>query len=202
MSFAGSYGVPRRTYDSDFTGAILETGFDPVAHIMLGVLGIGAILAFTGLLLFVGLVIFTSFYASCSQTCPLIMEQVKEVLDNLSEKNRENVVLLAVTMDPEKDEPEILQKVADFYKLTHYQHHLLTGDKEAVAKLLDFMGVLRSVDEETGIISHVNLFLIRDFKNKIAFKFSLGEFQAEWMTEVINLLLHEKLSNQVVAKIP
>lgn len=62
MSFAGTYGVPRRTYDVDFTGATLETGFDPVAHIMLGVLGIGGIIAFLGLLLFIILIVSAVFF--------------------------------------------------------------------------------------------------------------------------------------------
>lgn len=62
MSFAGSYGVPRRTYDSDFTGAILETGFDPIAHIMLAFVGIGGIIAFIGLLMFILLTVVAVFF--------------------------------------------------------------------------------------------------------------------------------------------
>lgn len=62
MSFAGTYGVPRRTYDVDFSGANLEAGFDPVAHIFLGVLGIGGTIAFLGLLLFIVLVVAAVFF--------------------------------------------------------------------------------------------------------------------------------------------
>ena len=62
MSLAGTYGVPRRTYDSDFTGAAIETGFDPVAHILLGVLGIGGVIAFLGMMLFIGLVVAAAFF--------------------------------------------------------------------------------------------------------------------------------------------
>ncbi|MCC5907704.1 MAG: cbb3-type cytochrome c oxidase subunit I [Balneolaceae bacterium] len=62
MSFAGTYGVPRRTYDSDFGGAILETGFDPIAHIFLGLLGVGGVIAFVGLLLFLVLIVTAVFF--------------------------------------------------------------------------------------------------------------------------------------------
>ncbi|RME80517.1 MAG: cytochrome C oxidase subunit I, partial [Planctomycetota bacterium] len=41
MSFAGSYGVPRRHWDVTFSGAPLGAGFDSTAHLMLAVLGIG-----------------------------------------------------------------------------------------------------------------------------------------------------------------
>ncbi|MBI5689311.1 MAG: cbb3-type cytochrome c oxidase subunit I [Verrucomicrobia bacterium] len=48
MSFAGSMGVPRRIYDIDQSGA-----FGAAAHLMLGVMGLGALAAVAGLLLFV-----------------------------------------------------------------------------------------------------------------------------------------------------
>lgn len=47
MSFAGSNGVSRRSWDIDAAGV-----YGPTAHLMLGVLGIGGVLAFTGLLLY------------------------------------------------------------------------------------------------------------------------------------------------------
>ncbi|MCP4007715.1 MAG: cytochrome c oxidase subunit I [bacterium] len=62
MSFAGSYGVPRRHWDMEFTGAMFSTGFDSGAHLMLGLMGVGAIIAVTGLLVFVLLVVAAVFF--------------------------------------------------------------------------------------------------------------------------------------------
>jgi cytochrome c oxidase subunit 1 len=62
MSFAGSYGVPRRHWDVEFAGATLSVGFDSGAHAFLGLLGVGAVVAFSGLLLFVVLVVATVFF--------------------------------------------------------------------------------------------------------------------------------------------
>jgi len=62
MSFAGSYGVPRRHWDVEFTGAQFATGFDSGAHVMLGVVGIGAVVAFLGLLLYILLVVAAVFF--------------------------------------------------------------------------------------------------------------------------------------------
>ncbi|HMR11836.1 MAG TPA: hypothetical protein PKA88_38905, partial [Polyangiaceae bacterium] len=53
MSFAGSYGVARRHWDVEFTGATHAASFDPSVHIFLGMVGIGGIIAFVGLLMFV-----------------------------------------------------------------------------------------------------------------------------------------------------
>ena len=62
MSFAGSYGVPRRHWDIEFTGAQFATGFDSGAHVMLGLMGIGAVIAFLGLLLYILLVVAAVFF--------------------------------------------------------------------------------------------------------------------------------------------
>jgi cytochrome c oxidase subunit 1 len=62
MSFAGSYGVPRRHWDVEFTGGQFATGFDAGAHVMLGVMGIGGTIAFLGLLLYCLLVVAAVFF--------------------------------------------------------------------------------------------------------------------------------------------
>lgn len=61
MTFAGSYGVPRRHYDIQFTGAQLPAGFDASAHFWMGIVGVGGSIAFIGLLLFVLLVVAAVF---------------------------------------------------------------------------------------------------------------------------------------------
>ncbi len=53
MSFAGSSGVPRRHWDTEFTGALLPAGFASDAYLWLGLVGIGGTLAFLGLLIFI-----------------------------------------------------------------------------------------------------------------------------------------------------
>jgi cytochrome c oxidase subunit 1 len=62
MSFAGSYGVPRRHWDVEFSGSIFSAGFDSGAHVMLGLLGIGAVVAFLGLLMYLLLVVAAVFF--------------------------------------------------------------------------------------------------------------------------------------------
>ncbi len=57
MSFAGSMGVARRSWDIESAGI-----YGPAAHLKLGIMGIGAILAFTGLLLFAVLCVGTLLF--------------------------------------------------------------------------------------------------------------------------------------------
>lgn len=71
MSFAGSYGVPRRHWDVEFTGAQFSAGFDPTAHLMLGLVGLGGTLAFIGLLVFVLLVVAAVFFGKSNAGKPM-----------------------------------------------------------------------------------------------------------------------------------
>ena len=57
MSFAGSLGVARRVYDVEHAGV-----YGPAAHLFLGVMGVGAIIAVIGLLLFVVLCVGTILF--------------------------------------------------------------------------------------------------------------------------------------------
>jgi cytochrome c oxidase subunit 1 len=61
MSLAGSAGVPRRHWDVEFSGAQLSASFDASTHQMLGLVGLGGLLAFVGLLIFILLTVWTVF---------------------------------------------------------------------------------------------------------------------------------------------
>ncbi len=71
MSFAGSYGVPRRHWDVEFSGAQFSAGFDSGAHVMLGLLGVGSVIAFLGLFLFIALVVAAVFFGRSNAGQPM-----------------------------------------------------------------------------------------------------------------------------------
>lgn len=71
MSFAGSYGVPRRHWDVEFSGAALGHAFDPGATFWLAGLGIGGVLAFLGLLLFILLTVAAVFFGKSNAGNPM-----------------------------------------------------------------------------------------------------------------------------------
>jgi cytochrome c oxidase subunit I len=67
MSFAGSMGVARRTWDIEAAGPI----YGPAAHLMLGIAGIGGVIAFTGLLLFILLTVGTVLFGRSNAGRPM-----------------------------------------------------------------------------------------------------------------------------------
>ncbi|MBD3615074.1 MAG: SCO family protein [Gracilimonas sp.] len=141
-------------------------------------------------------VILTSIYATCTHTCPMILDQAKRTLNNLTEKEREEVILMAITMQPEIDTPHVLNRVADQYGFENYNVHLLTGDVDDVNTLLDRLNVSRFKMEDSPDISHANLFMVLDREGTLAYRFALGELQQDWMTQALKLLISEEIPDR------
>lgn len=136
-------------------------------------------------------VILTGIYATCGFTCPMILRQAKRAVSSLTEAQREDVVVLAVTLDPARDTPEAMAKMAEGQQVSAPTFRLLTGEPGPVNDLLDRMGVERRRNAETGAIDHTNLFLVVDREGRIAYRFSLGDRQENWLTRALEYLLRE-----------
>ncbi len=62
MTFAGSFGVPRRHWDISFSQAPFDVQFSPAVDLFLAVMGIGGILAVTGALSFIAIAVKSVFF--------------------------------------------------------------------------------------------------------------------------------------------
>jgi cytochrome c oxidase subunit I len=62
MTFAGSFGVPRRHWDISFSMAPFSVQFDPAVDLVLAVMGIGGVMAVTGALLFIAIAVKSVFF--------------------------------------------------------------------------------------------------------------------------------------------
>jgi cytochrome c oxidase subunit 1 len=62
MTFAGSFGVPRRHWDITFSQAPYEVQFNPIVDLVLAVVALGGLLAATGAFLFVAIAVKSVFF--------------------------------------------------------------------------------------------------------------------------------------------
>ena len=62
MTFAGSFGVPRRHWDISFSQAPFDVQFNPAVDLFLAMVGIGGILAVTGALAFILIAVKSVFF--------------------------------------------------------------------------------------------------------------------------------------------
>ncbi len=140
-------------------------------------------------------VMLTAVYASCPHTCPLILTQAKRAIAELSPEERADLRVIAVTMDPEHDSPDVLNQLAQNHGMESPLYNLVTGASADVEPLLDRMEIARQRDPDTGIINHANLFLLIDREGRVAYRLGLGERQQRWLTTALRILLREEAAS-------
>jgi cytochrome c oxidase subunit 1 len=62
MTFAGSFGVPRRHWDITFSQALFDVQFNPIVDLVLAVVALGGLLAASGAFLFVAIAVKSVFF--------------------------------------------------------------------------------------------------------------------------------------------
>jgi cytochrome c oxidase subunit 1 len=62
MTFAGTFGVPRRHYDITFANAPFQLEYSPAVDLMLGIMGIGGVLAATAAVLYIVITVWSVFF--------------------------------------------------------------------------------------------------------------------------------------------
>ena len=80
-------------------------------------------------------VLVTMFYASCPATCPLIIDTLRAVERKLDEPKRNQLRVLLVSIDPERDTPAALRKLADERHIDTSRWTLAHADAAAVRRI-------------------------------------------------------------------
>jgi protein SCO1/2 len=137
-------------------------------------------------------VVLTAVYASCPHTCPAILAQAKAAIEELDAADRDDLRLIAVTLDPANDSPAVLAGLAGHHGLDAPLWNLVTGEPAEVEGILDRMQMARERDPETGVINHANLFLLIDRDGRLAYRLGLGERQQRWLVSALRVLLKEE----------
>ncbi len=136
-------------------------------------------------------VLISAVYAGCGHTCPLILEQAKRVFQQLTTAEKNQLNAMFISLDPENDSPEILTTLAENHQLTDSFIHFLTGNPDQVNEVLDNYNISRTKDPKTGEISHANLFILIDKAGRVAYRFTLGPQQEQWLITAIRILIQE-----------
>jgi protein SCO1/2 len=87
-------------------------------------------------------VVLTFIYTNCPDVCPLVVERIKQAETRLPRYVRERVAVVAVTVDPERDTPPVLQAFLEQHGIVDDPRwHALTGDGATLAKVWADYGV-------------------------------------------------------------
>ncbi len=95
-------------------------------------------------------------FASCSATCPILTARMVGVQNDLGSDFVSKIVFLSITVDPEHDTPDVLQRYARTFGANPSGWKFLTGAPVAIQDIENRYGVFaaKSSDRE---LDHTNL---------------------------------------------
>ena len=101
-------------------------------------------------------------FTNCPDICPMTLANIDEVIEKLDDAKKEKFKVYFVSIDPERDSPEIIKNYLDSFKNKIYG---ITGDPEKVFLLSKSWGVLsEKIFDEDGsyLINHSSSILLLD----------------------------------------
>jgi protein SCO1/2 len=74
----------------------------------------------------------TFIFTQCTATCPVLTPMMSFVQDRLGREFGEKIVFVSITVDPERDSPEVLKEYAQAFGANFAGWTFLTGPPEAI----------------------------------------------------------------------
>ena len=103
----------------------------------------------------------TFIFASCSATCPLLTAKMATVQERLGADFGSKIAFLSITIDPEHDTPDVLQRYANSFGANPAGWKFLTGSPAAIKRVEQQYGVFASTPPDR-VLDHTNLTSVID----------------------------------------
>lgn len=98
-------------------------------------------------------------YTSCTYACPRIVADLKRIEASIEKYKNDEVGIVLVTMDPERDTPEKLKAFATENKLNPDRWTLLTSDEGNIQELAVLLN-MKYKNGGNGEIAHSNIITV------------------------------------------
>ena len=103
----------------------------------------------------------TFIYTSCMDTCPVLTALMAYVQDKLGPDFGKRIAFVSITVDPERDTPEVLKRYAETFGADLNGWAFLTGDPAAIQDVVRRYGVFAAKNAD-GQVDHTFLTSIVD----------------------------------------
>lgn len=128
-------------------------------------------------------------YTFCPDVCPTTMNDLKQMAAALGEKRMENVQVILVTVDPQRDTPEQLQLYTSAF---HPDFLGMTGDLEAIQRVASQFGVFFEAQPgtpDTGyLVDHTSAVTVIDPEGYVRMIFPYGTTGEEMAADMSYLM--------------
>ena len=133
----------------------------------------------------------TFIYASCTDTCPLLTAKMVGIQDRLGPAFGEKIYFVSITVDPERDTPEVLEHYAERYKANPIGWAFLTGTQAEIRDVAKRYGIYYKKNLR-GDVDHTFLTSLVDQNGTLRVQYMGVRFNPDEMLQDIRLLLRER----------
>jgi protein SCO1/2 len=120
----------------------------------------------------------TFIYTGCPDICPLLTQKMVDVQNELGPKFGAKIAFVSISLDPERDTPEVLKDYAQFWGARSEGWTFLTGSPEAVRDVTRRYGVFFSKKED-GSVEHSQLTSLVDAEGQMRVQYLGARFDPE-----------------------
>jgi protein SCO1/2 len=139
-----------------------------------------------------GKVLLVSFvFTTCNGSCPATTHRMGQVQAELQKRGLlkdGKVRLLSITLDPERDTPEVLANYMRLYDADATSWTFLTGTPPEVRKVISAWGMWAR-PAANGQLDHPSRVFLIDRRGRIREIYNLSFLKANWVADDVELLL-------------
>jgi protein SCO1 len=120
----------------------------------------------------------TFIFTRCTDTCPVLTPMMSFVQDRLGSGFGAKIAFVSITVDPERDTPEVLKEYGEAFGANFAGWFFLTGSPSAIADVVRRYGVF-AAKAENGSVDHTFLTSIIDRRGVLRVQYLGVRFDPE-----------------------
>lgn len=132
----------------------------------------------------------TFIFASCADTCPLLTAKMAGIQNRLSSDFGPKVLFISITVDPERDTPQVLKRYAEGHKANVARWAFLTGAKAEIRDVAKGYGIYYEKTPR-GDVDHTFLTSLVDQSGTLRVQYMGAQFKPDEMLRDIQSLIKE-----------
>src|SRR5215475_6019037 len=133
----------------------------------------------------------TFIYASCADTCPLLTAKLAGLQARLGTDFGAKVFFVAITVDPERDTPEVLKRYAQAHGVNPAGWAFLTGTPAEIQQVARHYGIYAKKTPR-GEVDHTFLTFLIDHSGTLRVQYLGTRFDPEELLRDLQALEREK----------
>ena len=136
----------------------------------------------------------TFIFASCADTCPLLTTKMAGIQNRLGSDFGSKVYFVSISVDPERDTPEVLKRYAEAHKANSAGWAFLTGTPSEIREVTKLYGIYYKKTPR-GDVDHTFLTSLVDKDGTLRVQYMGVQFKPDEMLRDLRSLVMEKIQS-------